>query len=594
MPSLIFVSAVSRVRSSSSVLACSSGSGGATFNGLTLAALNLTTTGTETLDAGTYTIGTGTYAFGAITLNGAIVLGQATNFGAATFGSATTLTDSAGTVGFTSTVNGANALTVSGNASFGGTVGVANALTSLTVTGSTTLGSGAPSLKTTGAQNYAGGLTLGATTTTLTTTSNGLVTIGANVSGASDTLTISSGSGGATFNGLTLAALTLTTTGTETLNAGTYAIGLSTGTFNFGAVTLNGAIVLGQATTFTGAATLGSNTTLTATNKAITFASTLNSAGATPEALTINTNSGLISFGGSVGATHALGPLSLANSGGTTNISGGTVVTSGGQTYGGVVTLVNNATLSDNGSGNIVFDQTVGGAGGLTVTTAGGVTFDGSIGAVGAFGALASLTITTGGTATHLFGPGVTTTGNQSFGNAVVLHNGVDFQSTGNGAINFQSTVDAAGIGVQLIVAEGGTLTFGNSVGATGQFFGITDSVSGGTTIAGATIATSGGGGQTYNGALTLTDAGTTFSDSTGASIAFVGAISGATTNLVVNSGAGNVTFDGATLGGLSVTTSGTEFVNAGTYTIGSSTPSTIRSRSTARSPLGCRRRSAR
>ena len=79
------------------------------------------------------------------------------------------------------------------------------------------------------------------------------LSLGAVTGGGTDTLTVTSGSGAIVLNGVKgTAGLTLTTSGTETLNAGTYDVD-DGAAYTFaapnGGLTLNGSLVLSQNTT---------------------------------------------------------------------------------------------------------------------------------------------------------------------------------------------------------------------------------------------------------------------------------------------------------------------------------------------------------
>ena len=83
-------------------------------------------------------------------------------------------------------------------------------------------------------------------------------------------------------------------------------------------------------------------------------------------------------FDGSVGATSV-------SVGGTTDLNGGSVTTTNGQTYTGAVTLSAAALLKDTNGGAVAFDSTVtGSAFGLTSQTTGLTTFGGVVSGVGA------------------------------------------------------------------------------------------------------------------------------------------------------------------------------------------------------------------
>jgi hypothetical protein len=89
--------------------------------------------------------------------------------------------------------------------------------------------------------------------------------------------------------------------------------------------------------------------------------------------LILNTT-GSTTLGGAVGGTTALASLTT-NAGGSTEINGATVRTTGNQTYGDPVTL--NASTVLQAGGNVTFTSTVNGAFSLTVNTGGSTTFGG-------------------------------------------------------------------------------------------------------------------------------------------------------------------------------------------------------------------------
>ena len=151
----------------------------------------ITTSGTLTLDhdrdgdAGRrdlHVTGAAIPVFPAVTTNGTLTLGQATNFGAVTLGGTTAIDSTNTAIDFTSTVNGGFGLTVNagtGAVTFGGVVGGTTPLASLAVTGPTTLDG---FVTTTGTQTYNSAVTLGATDTL--TTTNGAVDFVSTVDGA--------------------------------------------------------------------------------------------------------------------------------------------------------------------------------------------------------------------------------------------------------------------------------------------------------------------------------------------------------------------------------------------------------------------------
>src|SRR6185436_1813487 len=116
----------------------------------------------------------------------------------------------------------------------------------------------------------------------------------------------------------------------------------------------------------------------------ITFASALNSTAGELNSLLVNT-SGTTRFNGAVGGVDRLSSLTT-DAGGNTVINGGSVNTTGAQTYNDPVLLDSNTTLDSNGSGNVTFSSTLNSTAGelnsLLVNTAGTTRFNGAVGAV--------------------------------------------------------------------------------------------------------------------------------------------------------------------------------------------------------------------
>ena len=477
--------------------------------------------------------------------------GAQTYTGAVTLGADTVLSGTSATFG--STVNGARSLDVLGNAVFKGVVGGLSALTGLTVSGTTEFDGG--SVTTSGAQTYTGAVTLkqdaaltgtditfastvqsdvdGAAGLTATATSGKTLFTGAvggggkalkslttngnaEIAGGSvitkndqlyngavvltaDT-TLTSNDGGAIGFGSTVdsgagttRALTTATTGLTTFGGRVGATDkLSTLTVN-GASALNVAGTLGApsiqttgAQTYTGAVTLGANTVLGGTSA--TFGSTVNGA----RSLDVLGNA---VFKGVVGGLTGL------TVSGATEFDGGSVTTSGAQTYTGAVTLKQDAALSGSG---IAFGSTVqgdvDGAAGLTATATSGKTlFTGAVGG----GGKALKFLTTNGNA-EIAGGSVITKDAQAYNGAVVLSADTTLTSNNGGAIGFGSTVDSdAGQTRALTTATTGLTTFGSRVGATDK---LSTLAVNGATVFDATGATtvSTTGAQTYTGAVTL------------------------------------------------------------------------------------------
>ena len=120
---------------------------------------------------------------------------------------------------------------------------------------------------------------------------------------------------------------------------------------------------------------------------------------------------------------------------------------------------------------------------------------------VGGSQALASLAVT----GPTMLGGNVSTEGGQTYNSAVTLAATVTLNSnannTGNGAVDFVSTVNATTAGSQglTVTAGTGTVTFGGAVGGSQKLASLT--VTGPTTLDG-NVTTS--GAQTYNSAVTL------------------------------------------------------------------------------------------
>lgn len=167
------------------------------------------------------------------------------------------------------------------------------------------------------------------------------------------------------------------------------------------------------------------------------------------------TSTGLTTLGGAVGNSTALTSLTI---GGPVALNGGSVTTTGAQSY-GAATLGTNATLTSTGGGTVDFTSTIDGARSLAIGTTGLTTLGG---AVGGTNALTSLGVT-GPLA--LNGGAVTTTGNQTYGGAVTLGSDTTLSSTGGGTIDFTQTLD----GAQALAVNntGGTTRLGGVVGGT-------------------------------------------------------------------------------------------------------------------------------
>ena len=249
---------------------------------------------------------------------------------------------------------------------------------------------------------------------------------------------------------------------------------------------------------------------------------------------------------------------------GTTDLNGGSVTTAGagGQTYDNAVVLTANGVLTDQNGKNVTFNSTVNSqtaqSWALTVNTAGNEVFNGI---VGGSQALASLSTDANGTvggqtifnaAGIASSPTVTTSGAQSYHDAVLLDQNTTLSSSAGGTIRFYSTVDAAAAGSQtLLVRTDGASEFDGPVGGTTPLAGLhVQGYSAGnlgtTDLNGGSVTTAGAGGQTYDNAVVLTANGV-LTDQNGKNVTFNSTVNSQTAQswaLTVNT-AGNEVFNG-------------------------------------------------
>jgi hypothetical protein len=292
------------------------------------------------------------------------------------------------------------------------TMAVSNGDTVFALTGNLTLNNADTETLT-----FSNGLNFGSTVSArgiIQTSNNPLVLSGATI--LTGNTTFHSGTGNMTFGG-TLDGnaagrnLTLNSTGVVTFNGlvgNTQALGTLISNAGGSVVINTTGITTTGAQTYNDAVVLGANVTLAAGAGAINLANTVNAdLAANNRTLTLN-STGTTTLGGVVGGTEAL--LSLTtNAGGSTQINGGVVITTGAQTYNDAVTLGANTTLNS-GAGNITFQTTLNGnAAGrnLTLNSTGVVTFNGLVGNTQALG---DLTSNAGGSVV-INTTGITTTG---------------------------------------------------------------------------------------------------------------------------------------------------------------------------------------
>lgn len=236
-----------------------------------------------------------------------------------------------------------------------------------------------------------------------------------------------------------------------------------------GATTLRGAYTTANgAFGVDGATTLASTVSVTTGSGAVAFTGAMSGA----NALTV-TSIGTTTYGGAVD----IASLNQAGSGGTA-INGGSVTTSGTQTYVGHVTLGEDAVLT-----------------GATVTLANGadgahaLEIDGTAlltGAIGATTKLASLTVD--GAATLNAGS-IATTGNQRYKGAVTLSGDHTLSAT-TGGVAFDGALDGAH-DLHVVSTAGGDVSFDAVGGATQRLGSLTVDTAGTTAFNGSVYAAS-------------------------------------------------------------------------------------------------------
>ena len=314
----------------------------------------------------------------------------------------------------------------------------------------------------------------------------------------------------------------------------------------------------------------------------VTFSNTLDSDNVgSLRSLTVSAGNGNIDLEGVVGgsiplknvvlnssaATTLAAPLTASSlttdATGTTTLHGGSINTTGNQTYGDDVILSAGTTLSS--GGNVSFAATVMSDGtnrALTVNDSGVTTFGGAVGGDGSVAGqeLASLATNAGGT-TAINGGSIITAGTQTYGDHVTL--GADTHLTGS-TVTTQGTVT----GNTRVLGITGNAVFGNNTADT--VTGLASlSVSGTTGINTNTLSST--GAQTYTGAVVL-GADTTLS---GIGVSFASTVKSDGTNraLTLND-SGTTTFGGAVggdgsvagdeLASLTTTAGGTTAINGG------------------------------
>jgi hypothetical protein len=285
------------------------------------------------------------------------------------------------------------------------------------------------------------------------------------LSGGGHSLTVTDAGGTLTLSGgaSRLGTFNSTATGLTVLGGAVTAASVTAG-----AVSLDGSVATSGGQSY-GAAVLGGNTTLSdSASGAISFTETLSGGS---HGLTVTDGGGtltLSSGASSLGAFNSAGAGRTVFGGAVTATSvttgvvaldGGSVTTSGGQSY-GVATLGADTALTDSGGGAIAFTGTVDGAHALTVSTAGTASFAGAV-TVGSFTLADS-----GGTTTLGSGVGsVTTTGDQLYGNALTLAGTLSIATRG-GNVTFGGTITGPGSDLAIDLGGAGSLVLDGDAGS--------------------------------------------------------------------------------------------------------------------------------
>jgi len=465
----------------------------------------------------------------------------------------------AGTAGGNLTITGVDrsvtgAITASGGAAVGVNQAGGNAGV-VSITGTRTLNtvaitSAVGSATGTGASGVAGSITASGTTVTTTAL---------NTAGAA----LGNGNGG---------AISVTsTTGALTING---AVNSSAGTVNAGVAGRNaGTITLASAGALTGA-----GLTLTASGSAGSGAGFAGGNGAAISATSTggNVTVGAISAtGGNAGGGIADGgnggAVALDAGGATPTITHANITTTGGDQAGGgtagaggSITVADAARLSANtvitatggsaglgAGGNVQFSGTLDSSGvsrTLAVNTNGTTIFDGAVGS-----ALALSTLTTDAAGGTQLNANVSSTGAQTYNDALTVGGAGATLSAGAGNVTFAGTVNGP---QALTVNTTGTTTFTGAVGGVTALASLTTNAGGTTVINGGAVTTT--GAQTYGDSLT-TGGATTLRTTSGGSVSGSGAVTATAGTLTFDTGAGDVTFGNASndFGTVAITSGG-------------------------------------
>ncbi len=433
---------------------------------------------------------------------------------------------STGNITFSSTLNGANALTLtpgaSGTVIFSGVVGGTAPLTNLIFSSASSTQIGA-NITVSGASTltFLNPVILIGSSTIASANTTGNIAFSSTINGA-NSLVVAAGSGTITFSSAVGGGTALTSL-----------IATSSSAIN-----VQGSIKTSGIITMAGPVSLSNNPTFDSTNSGgssggnISFTSTVN--GST--SLTIQAGTaGTVSFGGAV-SLNGLSFISAASI-----QIGSNITVASALTFPFPVSLTGPSTITS-GNTNITFSSTIDGAQVLTLVAGSGiVTFSGIVG-------------------------GTTPLSNLVFTSASAIQIGANIRVTGGSSLNFSAPVTLTGPSTISSVASSGNITFSSTIngayaltlapGASGTV--IFSAVIGGTapptnlifssaasTQIGANITVSGANPLTFTNPVILTGSSTIASANTTGNIAFSSTINGSNA-LVVAAGSGTITFSSA------------------------------------------------
>ncbi len=439
---------------------------------------------------------------------------------------------------------------------------------------------------------------------------NGKLEFYSTADGAGD-LTLNVGTGSIIFNGAIgnisqLGNLTLNSTGTTRFNSTVSAASLTTDAG--GTTVLNGNIATAGAQQFNDAVQLAGDVILSSNNSTLTFNNTLDGTAPGVQMLEVASGSGNITFNGALGNIIQLGAVTV-NSSGTTSFNstvnaaslttdaggiteiGGDISTTGTQTYNDALVLTGAVTFNTSNS-DITFNNTLSGSAGsenLTLNSgSGNITANGALTSLGAVTAnstgiarfnstvnAASLTTDAGGSTQ--IGGDISTTGTQTYNDALLLTGAVTF-NTGNSDITFNNTLSGLTGSENLTLNSGsGNITANGALASLGTVAANSAGIARfNSTVTVNSLSTDVGGiteikdNIAASGTISLLDAinfaGDILINSSAGDITFGSTLDGSH-NLTVNAGSGNITFSGA-LGSTSPLTSLTA-TSAGSINLG-------------------------